>query len=324
MLRAFVGGIHRDQWIPRTKGQLRGKCFHLMTSSCPCGHISPQCKGWQQPVWGHLTVLHWGACFLGLCSRNVWWNQHNWASMRLKRTENRLFAQQLVLANIKGNIKAPCCWCFAVSSKKRTGNVKHVSMSWRHHSRLDFWSHFYQTRSAWSMDQGSNENHSPVNSFAPTVTKFCVTWEGQALPHDTEFGNCRDKIVDSRAFLSWSLIHGLSWSGLIKVGPGYRQLNYTNTLKSSFYGCVYQTSPNTMIIFNICTHCYNHSCNCLVNITRSPMDNNITQYGYQSDLYVFNERMTIHYSYVTWAAWCIKSPTIQLSFQQFLFQATKK
>ena len=30
---AFVWGIHRDQWIPRTKGQLRGKCFYLMTSS---------------------------------------------------------------------------------------------------------------------------------------------------------------------------------------------------------------------------------------------------------------------------------------------------
>ena len=30
----FVWGIHRDQWIPRTKGQLRGECFHLMTSSC--------------------------------------------------------------------------------------------------------------------------------------------------------------------------------------------------------------------------------------------------------------------------------------------------
>ena len=29
---AFVWGIHRD--IPRTKGQLRGKYFHLMTSSC--------------------------------------------------------------------------------------------------------------------------------------------------------------------------------------------------------------------------------------------------------------------------------------------------
>ena len=31
---AFVWGIHRARWIPRTKGQLRGKCFHLMTSSC--------------------------------------------------------------------------------------------------------------------------------------------------------------------------------------------------------------------------------------------------------------------------------------------------
>ena len=30
---AFVWGTHRDRWIPRTKGQLRGKCFHLMTSS---------------------------------------------------------------------------------------------------------------------------------------------------------------------------------------------------------------------------------------------------------------------------------------------------
>ena len=30
---AFVWEIHRDRWIPRTKGQYRGICFHLMTSS---------------------------------------------------------------------------------------------------------------------------------------------------------------------------------------------------------------------------------------------------------------------------------------------------
>ena len=40
---AFGWGIHRDRWIPRTKGQIRGKCFHLMTSSwllnsSPPGH----------------------------------------------------------------------------------------------------------------------------------------------------------------------------------------------------------------------------------------------------------------------------------------------
>ena len=34
VLLAFVWGIHRERWIPRTKGQWRVKCFHLMTSSC--------------------------------------------------------------------------------------------------------------------------------------------------------------------------------------------------------------------------------------------------------------------------------------------------
>ena len=38
---AFVWGIHRDRWIPRTKGQLRGNCFHLMTSSCWRGNSFP-------------------------------------------------------------------------------------------------------------------------------------------------------------------------------------------------------------------------------------------------------------------------------------------
>ena len=88
------------------------------------------------------------------------------------------------------------------------------------------WLCFYQTRSAWSRDQGSNKNHSPAYNFAPTVTKFCVMWEGLSLPHDTKFSNCRCKIVDSRSFHSWSLIHGLRWSGLIKVGPGVCKMHY--------------------------------------------------------------------------------------------------
>ena len=81
------------------------------------------------------------------------------------------------------------------------------------------WLCFYQTRSAWSRDQGSNKNHSPAYNFAPTVTKFCVMWEGLSLLHDTKFSNCRCKIVDSSVFPIWSLIHGSSWSGLIKAEP---------------------------------------------------------------------------------------------------------
>ena len=42
---AFVRRIHRDRWIPRTKGQLRGKCFHLMTSS------------WTN-LQGHIELIH--------------------------------------------------------------------------------------------------------------------------------------------------------------------------------------------------------------------------------------------------------------------------
>ena len=70
------------------------------------------------------------------------------------------------------------------------------------------------------MEQGSTMKRSAVHNFAPTVTKFCVMWEGQALPHDTKFGNSRCEIVGRRVIFIWSLIHGLRWSGLIKVGPG--------------------------------------------------------------------------------------------------------
>ena len=71
------------------------------------------------------------------------------------------------------------------------------------------------------MDQGSTMKRSAVHNFAPTVTKFCVMWEGQALPHDTKFGNSRCEIVGRRVIFIWSLIHGLRWSGLIKVGPEF-------------------------------------------------------------------------------------------------------
>ena len=81
------------------------------------------------------------------------------------------------------------------------------------------WPHFYQTRSAWSMDQGSTKKRSAVHNFVPTVTKVWVMWKGLSLPHDTKFGNCSGEIVQRRVIFIWSLIHGSSWSGLIKVGP---------------------------------------------------------------------------------------------------------
>ena len=83
------------------------------------------------------------------------------------------------------------------------------------------------------MDQGSNMKQSAAHNFAPTVTKFCVMWEGQALPHDTKFGNSRCEIVGRREIFIWSLIHGLRWSGLIKVGPGLPRIFHVEPRKSS-------------------------------------------------------------------------------------------
>ena len=69
------------------------------------------------------------------------------------------------------------------------------------------WAHFYQTRSAWSMDQGSNENHSPVKHFAPTVTKFCVTWEGKPSHVTQNLVTVGTKLWTAERFLvdPWSM-----------------------------------------------------------------------------------------------------------------------
>ena len=52
---AFVRGIHRDRWIPRTKGQLRGKCFHLMTSSCTPHYIATTKPHIFEHYWNAIT-----------------------------------------------------------------------------------------------------------------------------------------------------------------------------------------------------------------------------------------------------------------------------
>ena len=54
-----------------------------------------------------------------------------------------------------------------------------------------------------------------------TLLSTISSLQGQALPYDTKFRNCRGEIVDSRIFPNWSLIHGSSWSGLIREGPEY-------------------------------------------------------------------------------------------------------
>ena len=82
---AFVWGIHRDQWITRTKSQLRGKCFHLMTSSCKqilrCNLFKKQHQSDSSPVgetFPHfiITYIQTIAYDSRVCSTQVCWNNN--------------------------------------------------------------------------------------------------------------------------------------------------------------------------------------------------------------------------------------------------------
>ena len=60
---AFVWGNHRDRWIPRTKGQLRGKCFHLMTSLCTMLTAGD---------WHLFSLFQWRSCVMALTGTTYW------------------------------------------------------------------------------------------------------------------------------------------------------------------------------------------------------------------------------------------------------------
>ena len=170
--------------------------------------------------------IHWN----GLAQSNgityspqLWTDQsgkfHNWAAYTWHWHTDIILCKAMVSTRKDFNYLCLSVWKnFLIISNANT--CWSLLTNFQHGEGLTSRLCFYQTRSAWSVDLGSNKNHSPAYNFAPTVTKFCVMWEGLSLPHDTKFGNCRYKIVDSRAFPSWSLIHGLRWSGLIKTEPG--------------------------------------------------------------------------------------------------------
>ena len=63
---AFVREIHRDRWISRTNGQLRGKCFHLMTSSWVVDILvsddirtAIKCYAWLKYLVGYRSMISW-------------------------------------------------------------------------------------------------------------------------------------------------------------------------------------------------------------------------------------------------------------------------
>ena len=72
-------------------------------------------------------------------------------------------------------------------------------------------------RNPWIKDQLGNALLSTISHLQ--LPNFVSCGRDKPLPHDTKFGNCRCEIVGTIVIFIWSLIHGLYWSGLIKVEP---------------------------------------------------------------------------------------------------------
>ena len=82
---AFVWGIHRGRWIPRTKDQLRGKCFHLMTSSCSVQKYKAigQLKWiiWKNEISRDL-ILRYVSEYFWRCTSLLLYFHHHYAEMK--------------------------------------------------------------------------------------------------------------------------------------------------------------------------------------------------------------------------------------------------
>ena len=72
---AFVWGIHRDRWIPRTKDQLRGKCFHLMTSSWVKTHSGAFTEIGNRG-YGHISIVCLVHCVIMEGNLNIYFLKH--------------------------------------------------------------------------------------------------------------------------------------------------------------------------------------------------------------------------------------------------------
>ena len=129
-------GLHRDRWIPRTKGQLRGKCFHLMTSSCVSKFVSKRWRLYSMKyIWSYILVPE---TFLHETTITSHYGDIKWPSWRLElpvkssvcsilvfffQTDNKEKSKVRYIVPLRG--ESQCCTLFAHS--RSTGRYREIS-----------------------------------------------------------------------------------------------------------------------------------------------------------------------------------------------------
>ena len=80
------GEFTGDRWIPRTNGQCRGKCFHLMTSSCKAMLLYNQWKRYKQSHWqSSMPWVQYGQCLIQSCLSALAWIRFRAGSMSIHK-----------------------------------------------------------------------------------------------------------------------------------------------------------------------------------------------------------------------------------------------
>ena len=93
-----------------------------------------------------------------------------------------------------------------------------IDSLWQHHQVHSFQRITHPvTVSTLSMNQGSIRKSSANYSLFHTITKLCDVWEVHFLPHDTTCCNCSSKVKSRIITFNWLLIHGFTWSGVLKM-----------------------------------------------------------------------------------------------------------
>ena len=95
-----------DRWIPRTNDQYRGKCFHLMTSSCRSDNAL--CR------WADLLTLP-SQVFLSFKAMN----KRNAINNTLKTDTHKIILSQVIMTAWNGN-PSMTRWCFVMVKCENT------------------------------------------------------------------------------------------------------------------------------------------------------------------------------------------------------------
>ena len=124
---AFVWGNHRNRWIPRTKGHLHGKCFHLMTSSWvnpsrfPGTAVTMIFYRMVYPPSGSHILVWIGWIFRHCYFCSCWWCRYMWC----------IKIQQYQLSNIHSWFLYAYWWRTKATLQLRLKNMDvHVIYTW--------------------------------------------------------------------------------------------------------------------------------------------------------------------------------------------------